>query len=413
MEQNEGTNIQPINHNHRMYEVHPMYEVTKVLKGKGKGKKYCNGCRLVLSGPSYRCEICFDLLKSAGQKEFYLHKRCANLANKIQHPSHSVHPLNLYTSHHPQIGRTISCDDCRDICLGFIYLCEQCDFKLDVKCAALRTHKTAVSQEKEMARVTESQHFNHHHKLVLGYCNDPIDETKCTICELPIIGPAYFCREYNCDYILHESCLRLPQKIEVPFQWNECYACPFALKSLMFAYNCEHCPINLHPTCASSLRRPLKSEAHGHMHDLYYFGTNFQLLIAKYPPPAASFLCVECGKRIKREPFYRCPQCRFNFHVKCVPIPGMVKSTYHDHVLTLKGSFVEDDSRDHRCEFCEEDRNPNDHAYFCEECNGLVIAHVECVFARWTHYFKFDLWGEKSCLFFMKCREDLKILTQL
>ncbi|TYI02664.1 hypothetical protein ES332_A11G283900v1 [Gossypium tomentosum] len=221
MEQNEGTNIQPINHNHRMYEVHPMYEVTKVLKGKGKGKKYCNGCRLVLSGPSYRCEMCFDLLKSAGQKEFYLHKRCANLPNKIQHPSHSVHPLNLYTSHHPQIGRTISCDDCRDICLGFIYLCEQCDFKLDVKCAALRTHKTAVSQEKEMARVTESQHFNHHHKLVLGYCNDPIDETKCTICELPIIGPAYFCREYNCDYILHESCLRLPQKIEVPFQWNE------------------------------------------------------------------------------------------------------------------------------------------------------------------------------------------------
>ncbi|TYI57500.1 hypothetical protein E1A91_D11G285800v1 [Gossypium mustelinum] len=247
-------------------DVHPMYVVTN-----------CNSCRLVLSGPSYRCEMCFDLLKSAGQKEFYLHKRCANLPNKIQHPSHSIHPLNLYTSHHPQIGRTISCDECRDICLGFIYLCEQCDFKLDVKCAALRTHKTAVLQEKEMARVTESQHFNHHHKLALGYCNDPIDETKCTICELPIIGPAYFCREYNCDYILHESCLRLPQKIEVPFQWNEipfqmhqvpfhqehvfvscvfphedskpqCYACPFALKSLMFAYNCEHCPINLHPT---------------------------------------------------------------------------------------------------------------------------------------------------------------------
>ncbi|MBA0716272.1 hypothetical protein Golax_015114, partial [Gossypium laxum] len=276
--------------------------------------------------------MCFDLLKSAGQKEFYLHKRCANLPNKIQHPSHSIHPLNLYTSHHPQIGRTISCDECRDICLGFIYLCEQCDLKLDVKCAALRTHKTTVSQEKEMARVTESQHFNHHHKLALGYCNDPIDETKCTICELPIIGPAYFCREYNCDYILHESCLRFPHKIEVPFQWNEipfqmhqvpfhrehvfvscvfphedskppCYACPFALKSLMFAYNCEHCLINLHPTCASSLRRPLKS------------------------------------------------------------------------------SFVEDDSRDHRCEFCEEDRNPNDHAYYCEDCNGQVIAHVECVFA--------------------------------
>ncbi|MBA0770710.1 hypothetical protein Gotri_019312 [Gossypium trilobum] len=315
----------------------------------------------------YHCDVCENernlkhLVYYCPSWRYMAHVEC-DLAD-IQPINHNhrmseVHPMYV-------IGRTISCDECRDICLGFIYLCEQCDFKLDVKCAALRTHKTAVLQEKEMARVTESQHFNHHHKLVLGYCNDPIDETKCTICELPIIGPAYFCREYNCDYILHESCLRLPQKIEVPFQWNEipfqihqvpfhqehvfvscvfphedskpqCYACPFALKSLMFAYNCEHCPINLHPTCASSLRRPLKSESHGHMHDLYYFGTNFQLLIAKYLPPAASFLCVECGKRIKKEPFYRCPQCRFNFHVKCVPIPGMVKSTYHDHVLTLK-----------------------------------------------------------------------------
>ncbi|MFQ6664336.1 hypothetical protein Gotur_031487 [Gossypium turneri] len=104
------------------------------------------------------------------------------------------------------------------------------------------------------------------------------------------------------------------------------------------------------------------------MHDLYYFRTNFQLLIAKYPPPAASSLCVECGKHIKREPFYCYPQCRFNFHVKCVPIPGMVKSTYHDHVLTLRGSFVEDDSRYHSYEFYEEDRNPNDHAYYCAKC---------------------------------------------
>lgn len=59
----------------------------------------------------------------------------------------------------------------------------------------------------------------------------------------------------------------------------------------------------------------------------------------------------------------------------------MVKSTCHDRVLTLKDSFVEDDSRDHRCECCEEDINPNDHAYYCyrEECDGEVIAHVECV----------------------------------
>ncbi|KAL1074330.1 hypothetical protein V6Z11_D11G282700 [Gossypium hirsutum] len=236
-------------------------------------------------------------------------------------------------------------------------LCVQCDFSFHPKCV----------------KSSSAKHGYHRHLLICmeSIKEDNFGEYHCDVCENErnLKHLVYYCPSWR--YMAHVECALADPP---------CYACPFALKSLMFAYNCEHCLINLHPTCASSLRRPLKSESHGHMHDLYYFGTNFQLLIAKYPPPAASFLCAECGKHIKREPFYCCPQCRFNFHVKCIPIPDMVKSTYHDHVLTLKGSFVEDDSRDHRCEFCEEDRNPNDHAYYCEDCNGQVIAHVECVF---------------------------------
>ncbi|TYG96058.1 hypothetical protein ES288_A11G316800v1, partial [Gossypium darwinii] len=148
MEQNEGTNVihtlslfRPIIHRHQMYEV------TEELKGE----IYCTGCRLVLNGSTYFCKTC---------PGFYLHEKCAKSPYEIRHPFHSSHPLNHYTSYYLS-GQLIACDECRDICHGFIYFCEQCNFKLDMKCAALTTHKIRVLEEKKMDRVTELHHFTH------------------------------------------------------------------------------------------------------------------------------------------------------------------------------------------------------------------------------------------------------------
>ncbi|KAL4355028.1 hypothetical protein GQ457_06G021420 [Hibiscus cannabinus] len=238
--------IQPIHHNHQMYEV------TEELNDE----KFCSDCRLVLNcpTPSYFCKTCRD---------FYLHETCANLRYEIRHPFHFAHPLYLYTSYHPVVGQKSL----------------HCDFKLDVKCSTLTAHKTAVSRGKEMDIVTELNHFSHNHRLVLCYCNDPIQKTKCTMCELPILGPAYVCPK-SCDYILHESCLKLPKKIRVPFHSEhvfclgevkvtqllqgedsnpQCYGCSLSLKWSWWAYNCESCLLNLHPLCAISLRHPSPS----------------------------------------------------------------------------------------------------------------------------------------------------------
>ncbi|KAK8589784.1 hypothetical protein V6N12_024175 [Hibiscus sabdariffa] len=139
-----------------------MYKVPEGLKGK----IYCNGCRLVLNGPSY----------------FY------------RHPIWE--------------GSFITCDECKDISPGyfgdlckeiypdFMYFCEQCNLKLDVKCAALTAHRTGASQEKKMDRVTKLHHFSHHHKHVLGYYIDPLVKTDCRICELPISDPV---EDDNCE----------------------------------------------------------------------------------------------------------------------------------------------------------------------------------------------------------------------
>ncbi|KAL1145712.1 hypothetical protein V6Z11_A11G317000 [Gossypium hirsutum] len=378
VEQNEGSNaIRTLSLFRPIIHPHQIYEVTEELKGEN----YCSGCRLVLNGSSYFCKTCPD---------FYLHEKCAKFSYEIQHPFHSSHPLNLYTS---LVSNFIACDVCRDICDGFIYFCEQFDFKLDMKCAALTTHKIGVLEEKMTGRVTELHHFTHPHKLVLANCNDPKHKRKCNICRLQILGPAYFCPERFCGYKLHESCLRLPQKIRVPFHPNHmlvsrllpysnslqrCYACTLQLHLGEFVYSCEHCDFNVHAICANSLKRPLKCEFHPN--DLYYFGRNhispFDSIWDK------NFNCEVCDGSCKRKPFYRCLKCGIIFHLKCVRIPYTVKSKYHIHTLLLKDSFIEDDSGKYFCDFCEEERNSNDDIYYCEECNGQTIAHIECVLAE-------------------------------
>ncbi|MBA0742535.1 hypothetical protein Gogos_015584, partial [Gossypium gossypioides] len=283
----------------------------------------------------------------------------AKLSYEIRHPFHSSHPLSLYTSYYLG-GQLTACDECRDICHGFIYFCEQCNFKLDMKCAALTTHKIGVLEEKKMDRVTELHHFTQPHKLVLANCNYPEYKTQCSICKLLILGPAYFCP--TCNYILHESCLRLPQKIQVPFHLNHmsvsrllptfgssqrCYACPLYLEPGGFVYSCEHCDFNIHATCANSLRRRLKCEFHPN--DLYYFGRNHKSLFDYW---GIDIDCYECDESCKGEPRYYDLKCDISFHLKCVPIPDI------------------------------EERIPNDNIYYCEECNGQTIAHIECVLAK-------------------------------
>ncbi|XWS57718.1 hypothetical protein CRYUN_Cryun09bG0197500 [Craigia yunnanensis] len=362
--------FRPLIHDHSM----DFYKATKKCR-------YCTGCRLVLNGPSYVCPSC---------PAYCLHEKCAKLQYEIQHPFHSSHPLNLYLRYPPDTDMISICDECRDISRGFIYLCEECNFKLDVKCAI-----SGVSQLKKMERVTELHHFNHPHKLILGNSSDPMDEIQCTICELPIIGPAYFCP--NCRYIIHESCLGLPQKMQVPFHLDHMlvlssnfdtersrrYACSLGFDLLKYGYSCEQCDVKLHSLCVNSLRRPLKCESHNHNHNLYYFGTSSQLLFAKFKYVRDSlFHCSECQKNCRGQPFYRCLECAINFHLECVPIPRIVQSRCHIHPLIIKDSFIEDDSGEYYCDVCEEERCGNDHVYCCEECNNLFVAHIESTLAK-------------------------------
>ncbi|XP_007030357.2 PREDICTED: uncharacterized protein LOC18600045 isoform X1 [Theobroma cacao] len=345
--------------------------------------QYCTACRLILSGPGYICEECPLYIQG-----YYLHEKCSQLPNEIQHPLHSHHVLNLYTRH-PSMGDFIICDECGDFFLGFFYLCEECDFELDLKCAMQAGPKRGLSTLKEAERETELFHFSHRHKLVFGNFKDPTYERQCNFCRLQIFGPTYYC--FLCGWILHESCLRLPQVMQVPLhpqhmsilsytRYGCCLACALKLLSAGYSYICEECHLSFHIACADSLRRPLKRKSH--MHDLYYFGTEFHRFFAMYSTSIdfyAAYFCSHCGEVCSGQPFYRCLECYINFHIECVPIPQIVKSKSHIHPFTLKDSFIEDDLGEYYCDVCEKERHLSDGIYYCEECQGLFVAHIECV----------------------------------
>ncbi|XVF06382.1 hypothetical protein REPUB_Repub06bG0043500 [Reevesia pubescens] len=158
-------------------------------------------------------------------------------------------------------------------------------------------------------------------------------------------------------------------------RYGVCYACGLKLLSGgYYNYGCKECPLNFHITCANSIRRALRRE-------FYYFGIKFHRFFAK---SSGYFIfdghfCSHCGEICSGQPFYRCLECGINFHLECVPIPQIVKSKRHIHPVNLMDLFIEDYSGKYYCDICEEKRRPFDRVYFCEECRGLLVAHIECV----------------------------------
>ncbi|TYG41417.1 hypothetical protein ES288_D12G173500v1 [Gossypium darwinii] len=358
MEQTDETIlVRPVLHEHPL----KFCEVTENL-----GERVCNACRLELSGPGYICQGC----------QYILYENCGKLPDEIQHPLHPQHHLNLY-ARYTSLDENI-CDKCQEFSFGFIYLCEQCDFKLDLKCATRAPSESGRTTLKESERETELFHFTDKHKLLFCNFTDSVVESRCNICQLQIFGPAYHCRK--CGWVLHESCLSYTR-------YGGCHACSLKLlpsgyfKS--YNYGCKDCGVNYHIACAISLTRPLKLDSH--MHHLYYFGTDFDRFFAMYRDfidHYAALFCSHCCQICSGQSFYRCLECFVNFHIECLSLPQIIKSKCHIHPLTLKDSYIEDDSEEHYCDACEEKRHPSHHVYYCEECPGMFVAHIDCALSK-------------------------------
>ncbi|RWR92913.1 putative protein binding protein [Cinnamomum micranthum f. kanehirae] len=147
----------------------------------------CNGCKSPLTGSAYRCTPC----------NYYLHKTCTQIPNRIHHPSHP-HPLALLPIPAYFTG-SFFCDACGRQGTGFSFHCEACEFDLHAPCASF---PRTIS------------HRAHMHPLVITYTN-PYNGLPytCDICKgLGINQWVYRCAP--CGFDAHLKCAFLSHSVD-------------------------------------------------------------------------------------------------------------------------------------------------------------------------------------------------------
>ena len=141
----------------------------------------CDICETSLQGPAYSCGTC----------EFSIHKSCAELPLKIDHPFH-CHPLTLSKTNHHR------CDACLDECSGMAYRCHECCYNLHYHCTALKP----------------SINFKGHDEHALIYFEKLPSKPKCEAwCVITNPDTSYL-RWAICYFTIHFACGSLPKNIK-------------------------------------------------------------------------------------------------------------------------------------------------------------------------------------------------------
>ncbi|KAK7846528.1 hypothetical protein CFP56_007846 [Quercus suber] len=210
---------------------HFSHEHDLKLTNEVLNNKKCNGCVRDILPPFYNCAKC----------NFFLHKSCVELPKKKRHPLHR-HPLTLLPMASNK-RKFFWCYACKRFCNGFTYLCETCDFKLDVPCSLVPEILT---------------HPGHEHRLFLS--SIPSDQ-NCNCCDSKVF-PIFRCT--ICEFALDFKCATLPHSTrykqhEHPF--TLCYTteddsgeyycdiCEEERDPKHWFYYCVDCSYPTHPKC--------------------------------------------------------------------------------------------------------------------------------------------------------------------
>ncbi|XP_047330552.1 uncharacterized protein LOC124934125 isoform X1 [Impatiens glandulifera] len=241
---------------------HPLKLYDEPLKQHGAPSTICT---TPIYGKTFGCKDC----------DYFIHKWCSNLQQKIQHPLHE-HQLSLEPSDANQ-WKCGLCDSTRGLCMN--YTCDKCNFNLEVLCASLPE--------------------NLNHKLdehTLTPLRTTLDER--------LFG--YFSEKFA--KILGD----LPR----------CNACGFPCQDL--SVECKKCNLHLHIHC---FLLPITGKHPSHRHEL----------VLSLPPDRVDpnafldeFICDACEENRDPENWvYRCPKCDYLFaaHVNCAASPKLVVSS--------------------------------------------------------------------------------------
>ncbi|XP_047330557.1 uncharacterized protein LOC124934125 isoform X3 [Impatiens glandulifera] len=234
----------------------------------------CPICTTPIFGKIFGCEDC----------DYFLHKWCANLQEEIRHPLHE-HPLRLEPSS-PKWDCGL-CGSSRGFCM--CYTCNECDFNLEVLCAALPEKLDHKLDEHTLTPLRTTLD-----KRLFGFFSEKFAKR---LGDLP-----------------------------------KCNACGFPCQDL--SLECAKCNLHLHIHC---FLLPATGKHQSHRHELV-----LSLPPDRVDPNEDEFICDACEE--SRDPenwVYRCPRCDYLFaaHVNCAASPKLVANSM---VLDELQSKIED-----------------------------------------------------------------------
>ncbi|KAA8521020.1 hypothetical protein F0562_011692 [Nyssa sinensis] len=298
--------------------IHVSHEHALVLREKEKTHEtVCDVCWRLIVGSAYECE--------QRKCDFSIHRSCAQFPREIGHPFHPQHPL-IFLVLPPDDAEKFDCSACGETGSRFIYHCSDCQFNLDVVCAALKPTEDHQDQSNQLQ--LQLQLLSHPHPLIICDHNEKYSPVLCSACVFPIkdLNLIYVCLE--CKRLLHETCTNFPEEIKHPFHPQHplalltrppyesgtfgCDACRRG--SSGFTYNCSQCQFDLDIHCASLM--PITEDED---HQTQRHPDHEDDHEEEEEEEEVEFYCSLCGlKRDLSDPSYYCAECHYIAHVHCV-----------------------------------------------------------------------------------------------
>lgn len=288
----------------------------------------CKLCQQeVLPGVVYRCE----------RPKYLVHRSCAELPWHLRHPFHPDHTLTQFDIA-PDSKSSSVCDEHFG---GCAYRCSECEFVLNLPCAALTPSRIRGPELK----------INHQHDPVTAFDKPKDHKYSCFICGEPFgyYQAIYFWSEYK--RLMHESCFTIPQtQIERPFHrckrsttltflprtlpdrfCNLCGQWP----SPRFLFQCSSCDYCEDLDCAKLVPTVMDSDRPDHGYIEVQPTSHDHRLIQCNSIKNFKRSCSGCGLPFD-DSIYVCLHCRALLHESCANMPEKVIHSFHpQHCLTL------------------------------------------------------------------------------
>ncbi|XP_039047047.1 uncharacterized protein LOC120187385 [Hibiscus syriacus] len=358
---------------------------------------FCNACGDQGDYVSYICSTC----------NIQVHKDCTSLPRHITLRLHP-HPLSHCFFHciDHNDPRTWDCKICFEnvnIEHGSYYCSRPgCDFVIHVQCSIKKKNSYSVFEVENLDEFEEPdplykpmsciiriikeikvgddviageiEHVSHEHKLVLS--NEIKENTFCNGCVLPLLSSFYCCP--HCDFFIHKTCAELPRKYQ---PWSGFERFSLRTDGIFICRMCRYYHSGFYykldrSSNASYSYICIKCASRSHSFTYKADQPHFIFYVENHEGK-----CNACCEDLRRDyGVYRCKDCTFGLHERCLTLPRTVRHKCDQHSLTLAYQDPDDYPLRHYCDICEERRDPRKWYYRCESCDNAL--HIRCVLGK-------------------------------